>query len=113
MSFTQSRRVSVTGYEIVHNSREFRWLRRRFRGFALPATLAFLGWYFLYVVLAAFAPGFMRHPVAGDVNVGLCFGLLEFVSTFLIATGYTWWSRRNLDPVADQMRQRLEKGRPE
>ncbi len=113
MSFTQSRRISVTGYEIVHNSREFRSLRRRFRGFALPVTLAFLGWYFLYVIMAAFAPGFMRLSVAGDVNVGLCFGLLEFVSTFLIAIGYSWWARRNMDPLADQMRQRLEKGRPQ
>jgi hypothetical protein len=40
-------------------------------------------------MIAAFAPGFMRISVFGDVNVGLCFGVLQFVSTFAIAVSYT------------------------
>ena len=41
---------------------------------------------------AVFAPGFMRIRVFGDVNVGLCFGVLEFASTFAIAVGYHRWA---------------------
>ncbi len=113
MSFTQYRRDNATGYELVHASREFRTLRRRFGSFVVPVTALFLGWYFLYVIVAAFAPGFMRTPVLGQINAGLCFGVLQFVSTFLIAIGYSRWCRRNLDPMSDRLRQRLEKGRPQ
>lgn len=112
MSFTQSKRENVTGYEIVHASREFRTLRRRFGSFVVPATVLFLAWYFLYVIVAAFAPGFMRISVLGQVNAGLCFGALQFASTFLLAVWYSRWARRSLDPMADRLRERLEKGRP-
>ena len=53
-------RESAAGYDQVQASREFGNLRRRFRRFAIPVTVLFLGWYFLYVIVAAFAPGFMR-----------------------------------------------------
>ena len=39
----------------TQNSAEFKELRKKFRNFAFPVTAAFLGWYFLYVLLTAFA----------------------------------------------------------
>ncbi|HUC56767.1 MAG TPA: DUF485 domain-containing protein [Streptosporangiaceae bacterium] len=102
---------SESGYEIVQASREFQNLRRRFRRFAVPAMVFFLTWYFLYVISAAFAPGFMRIKVAGEINIGLCFGLLQFVSTFAITMLYGRWARRNIDPVSDRLRQRVARGR--
>ena len=48
---------------------------RRFRRFVFPMTALFLAWYFLYVLLAAFAPDFMATKVVGNINVGLLFGL--------------------------------------
>lgn len=104
-------RGTVSGYEAVHVSREFRTLRRYFGSFAVPVTAAFLLWYFLYVVVAAFAPGFMRIRVLGEVNIGLCFGALQFVSAFWITIGYRRWARRNLDPISERVRRRLEAGR--
>jgi uncharacterized membrane protein (DUF485 family) len=68
----------------------------------------FIVWYFLFVILAVFAPGFMRISVFGYVNVGLCFGVLQFASTFLIALSYRRWARRRLDPLSDRLRRRLE-----
>ena len=69
MSVTQSGRGPVigttSGYELVQGSREFLTLRRRLGYFVVPVTVMFLGWYFLYVILAAFAPGFMRVSVFG------------------------------------------------
>ena len=111
MSVTQSSRGSGTGYEIVHRSREFRTLRRRFASFVIPVTVLFISWYFLFVLVAVFAPGFMRISVVGDVNVGLCFGVLQFVSTFGITVGYHRWARRRLDPMSGRLRQRLDSGR--
>jgi len=110
MSVTQSSRGSASGYEVVHRSREFRTLRRRFASFVVPVTVLFIGWYFRYVLVAVFAPGFMRTPVVGDVNIGLCFGVLEFVCTFAITLGYNRGARK-LDPLAGRLRQRLDSGR--
>ena len=108
---TQSGRGSVSGYEVVWASRDFRTLRRRFGSFSLPACVLFFTWYFLFVITAVFAPGFMRIRVFGDVNVGLCFGVLQFASTFAIAVGYHRCARRRLDPLSGRLRQRLEAGR--
>jgi uncharacterized membrane protein (DUF485 family) len=120
MSFTQSEhratpaqpgRGSISGYEAVQISREFHTLRRRFSAFVVPVTALFLGWYALFVIVATFAPAFMRIRVFGDVNIGLCFGLLQFVSTFWITIAYTRWARRRLDPLSERLRERLEQGR--
>jgi uncharacterized membrane protein (DUF485 family) len=66
MSVTQSSRGSTSGYQVVHRSREFRTLRRRFARFVVPVTVLFIGWCFRYVLVAVFAPGFVRTGVAGD-----------------------------------------------
>ena len=89
-------------------SADFAVLRRRLRGFVFPMTAFFLAWYFAYVLLAAFAPAFMATPVVGNVNIGLIFGLLQFVSTFAITTIYVRFANRNLDPISDQIRERIE-----
>jgi|HubBroStandDraft_5_1064220.scaffolds.fasta_scaffold694939_1 uncharacterized membrane protein (DUF485 family) len=104
-------RGRASGYEAVRASRDFWTIRRRLGSFIVPACVFLLGWYFLFVILAVFAPGFMRVSVFGDVNVGLCLGLLQFASTFAIALGYRRWARRRLDPLTDRLRQRLEGGR--
>jgi uncharacterized membrane protein (DUF485 family) len=111
MPVTQSGPESGTGYEVVQASREFQNLRRRFFRFAAPAIALFLTWYFLFVITAAFAPGFMRIKVAGEINIGLCFGALQFVSTFTITMLYGRWARRNIDPVSGRLRQRVARGR--
>jgi uncharacterized membrane protein (DUF485 family) len=95
-------------YLQAQKSPEFIELKRRFRRFALPMTVAFLSWYLLYVLLSTYAHDFMATPVLGNINVGLVFGLLQFVSTFVITHLYVAYANRNIDPIADEMRQRLE-----
>jgi len=85
-------------------------MRRKFRGFVFPMTAFFLIWYFLYVVLAAFAPSFMATRVAGNINLGLIIGLLQFVSTFAITTIYVVFANKNIDPPGTHIREQLEAG---
>lgn len=94
----------------VHDSPEFQALRATFRRTIFPATAAFLAWYFAYVLLTTFAPDFMSTRVGGNITVGLLFGLGQFVSTFAITMGYRRWADRDLDPVAADLRERLETG---
>ncbi|GAA4627964.1 hypothetical protein GCM10023196_042360 [Actinoallomurus vinaceus] len=63
----------------------------------------FLGWYFLYVAAAAFAREFMAYRIVGNVNVALVFGVLQFVSAFVLAWRYTRYARQVLDPLAAQI----------
>ncbi len=106
----QPGRTSAIGYEAVRASRDFWTIQRRYGSFVRPVCTLFIIWYFLFVIIAVFAPGFMRISVFGDVNVGLCFGVLQFVSTFVIAMSYRRWAGRRLDPLSDRLRHRLEGG---
>ena len=87
-------------YDRLHETSEFTELRRRYRGFVIPATIAFLAWYLLYVVMSNWAPGFMNTQVVGNINVALIFGLLQFVTTFGLAWMYSNFSNAKLDPLA-------------
>lgn len=100
-------------YDRLHETAEFTELRRRYRGFAFPATVAFLSWYLLYVVMSMWAPDFMSTKLWGNVNVALVFGLLQFVTTFLIAWMYSKYSNKNLDPLARQLDEEYRQGRGE
>ncbi len=97
-------------YQDVQASAEFADLRTRFRKFVFPMTALFLAWYFLYVLLAAYAPDFMSHKLAGNINVGLVFGLGQFVSTFAITILYVRWADRVFDPRAAALHTTLEGG---
>ncbi len=101
--------TSETIWERAHESTEFRELRSRLRRFVFPMTAVFLLWYLLYVLLADYAHDFMSTKVVGNINVGLIFGLLQFVSTFVITGLYVRYANRKLDPVAEKIREDIEK----
>jgi uncharacterized membrane protein (DUF485 family) len=97
-----------SAYLAVEQSPEFASLRKALRSFVFPMTVAFFVWYALYVILSAYARGFMSVKIVGHINVALVFGLLQFVSTFLIAWLYSRYASRRLDPLAEQLRGRVE-----
>ena len=94
----------------VQASDDFVELKHRLRKFVFPVSGLFLGWYLLYVLLADYAHGFMSTKVFGNINVGLIFGLLQFVSTFLITWLYMRYADRNLDPLSEKIRKDIEGG---
>lgn len=100
-------------YAAIAQDRRFRLLRRRFNRLALIVTASFLSWYFLYILLSAFARDLMALPVLGNVNVAMVLGVLQFASTFLLAWRYTHYARTALDPMAAQLREEIEQRRTE
>ncbi|HEY7273805.1 MAG TPA: DUF485 domain-containing protein [Actinoplanes sp.] len=90
-------------YLATQRSDDFVLLRRKVRRFIFPMTAAFLLWYALYVLLSAYARDFMSIKIVGNINVALVFGLLQFLSTFLIAWYYSRYASRELDPLADKV----------
>ena len=95
-------------WETISTSPEFQVLRHRLRSFVFPMTAVFLAWYLLYVLLASYASSFMAIKLVGNINVGLVFGLLQFVSTFVITFLYVRFADRKLDPLAGQLRGEIE-----
>ena len=108
MDEPERRLLTPEEYREAQASPEFQQLRKRFRAFAFPMTVAFLAWYLLYVLLSTYATDFMSTRVFGNVNVGILLGLAQFVTTFVITHLYVAHANRRTDPIADEMRERLE-----
>ncbi len=100
--------AETVNWEEVQDSPDFAHLRHALRSFIFPVTIAFLVWYFTYVLCAAFARDFMNIKVIGEFNIGLVFGLLQFVTTFLIALFYARHMNSKFDPEADKLRDEIE-----
>ncbi|MDV9195813.1 DUF485 domain-containing protein [Streptomyces sp. Wh19] len=91
-------------YLEVQRGEAFQEVRRRYRRFVVPASLAFLTWYLVYVVAAITAPGLMARPVAGVVNVAMVAGLGQFLTTFLLTGAYARHARLRRDRAALELR---------
>ena len=96
-------------YARLRATPEFSELRHRYRAFVFPATLAFIAWYSLYVVLSMWAHDFMSHDLVGNINVALVFGILQFVTTFALAWLYARYSSRHLDPLASGLDEQFKR----
>jgi|GraSoiStandDraft_30_1057271.scaffolds.fasta_scaffold62165_2 uncharacterized membrane protein (DUF485 family) len=93
-------------YAAIQRSEDFAQLRRSLRRFVFPMTALFLAWYLAYVLLAAFDHELMSRKLAGEINVGLVFGVLQFVSTILIMMAYLRFAKRRIDPQVDAIRKK-------
>jgi uncharacterized membrane protein (DUF485 family) len=96
-------------YIAVEKSAPFQKLKRSQRSFVFPLAIAFLLWYFAYVLLSSFAVEFMSQRVWGAITVGLLMGLGQFVTTFAITMGYVAYANRKLDPQSQAIREDLER----
>ncbi|ADB29606.1 protein of unknown function DUF485 [Kribbella flavida DSM 17836] len=105
------RERDARAYETVHEAADFTELKRRYRNFVVPWTVAFMVWYLAYVACNNWARGFMSQQVVGNINVALVFGLLQFVSTFAIAAVYGRFANRKLDPLASGLNAKYKRER--
>ncbi|GAB4001946.1 DUF485 domain-containing protein [Glycomyces albus] len=94
----------------MHDDPRFVDLKRRLFRFIVPATIAFMAWYLLYVLLSAYARDFMDQVLFGNINVALVFGLLQFVSTFAFAWAYSRYTSRSYDPQAQELHDEIHYG---
>ena len=105
------RERDARAYEAVYETADFTELKRRYKNFVVPWTITFMVWYLAYVACNNWAREFMSHKVVGHVNVALIFGLLQFVSTFVIAALYGRFANRRLDPLAHGLNAKYKRER--
>ncbi|WP_393082053.1 DUF485 domain-containing protein [Streptomyces sp. LN704] len=87
---------------------DIRLLRGAYRRQRRVATLTALGYFTLFLLLSAFAPGLMTSTVSGGLPTGLLLGLLQVPVTCLAIGVYEYTARRGVDPVADRIRKQSE-----
>jgi uncharacterized membrane protein (DUF485 family) len=91
----------------AERSPEFRELTRRRRAFVIPATAFFLIWYFGFIVLAGYAPGFMGDEFITDgLTVGYALALTQFIMTWVLGWMYLRRADRVFDPLAARAAER-------
>lgn len=103
-----SQETGKVDYEAFEQGHDFQQLKYRFRRFVFPWSVAFMLWFFAYVLMSTYAKDFMSQPVFGLINVGLIFGLLQFVTTFGITMLYVRFANKVLDPMTVNLREQLE-----
>ncbi|MET8409018.1 DUF485 domain-containing protein [Streptomyces sp. NPDC005195] len=87
---------------------DIRLLRGAYRRQRRVATLTALGYFTLFLLLSAFAPGLMTSTVSGGLPTGLLLGLLQVPVTCVAIGVYEYTARRGVDPVADRIRKQSE-----
>ncbi|WP_055417323.1 DUF485 domain-containing protein, partial [Streptomyces pactum] len=86
-----------------HHS-DLRILRSAYRRQRRTATLTALGYFTLFLMLSAYAPGLMAGTLAGGLPTGLALALLQLPVTWLAIALYEHTARRRVDPLADRIR---------
>jgi uncharacterized membrane protein (DUF485 family) len=90
-------------WEAVAQSPQFRELVVARRRFVLPATVFFLAWYIGFVLLAGYAPDFMKRSVYEGLTVGYCLALTQFVMVGALGLAYLRRAERVFDPLAEEV----------
>ena len=99
-----SRSTAAVDWLAIEALPEFRELQAKRRRFVVPATIFFLGWYVLFVLLAGYAEDFMGNEVLADgLTVGYLLALTQFLMVWGLGWAYLRYSARVLDPLRQQV----------
>ncbi|WP_075737615.1 DUF485 domain-containing protein [Streptomyces acidiscabies] len=91
-------------YIALHESPRFKALRRTSNTFIAWASGIFYGWWFLVILLAAFAPDLFRKELVGPINVGLLAVFLSFNLVVMVTSAYLRYAKNRLDPLSERIR---------
>jgi uncharacterized membrane protein (DUF485 family) len=95
-------------WQAIEASPEFQELVRTRRAFVLPGTIFFLAWYMGFILLTAYAEGFMSERVYEGLTVGYCLALTQFVMVLVLGLMYLSRSAKYYDPLAAKAIERWE-----
>ncbi|MGW5764237.1 DUF485 domain-containing protein [Streptomyces tendae] len=90
-----------------HHS-DLRILRGAYRRQRRTATLTALGYFTLFLLLSAYAPGLMTGTAVAGLPTGLLLALAQLPVTWLAIALYEYTARRHVDPLADRIRKEAE-----
>ena len=71
---------------------------------ALALTGAMLVVYFGFILLVAFAKGFMGDRITDGLSVGMALGVLVILATWVLTWTYVRWANRVYEPELERLR---------
>jgi len=89
-------------WEAIERTPEFQELVDKRRSFVLPATIFFLSWYMGFILLTAYASGFMSERVYQGLTVGYVLALTQFLMVLVLGLMYLKRSEKVYDPLAEK-----------
>jgi uncharacterized membrane protein (DUF485 family) len=95
-------RQAAMDWQAIEGSPEFQELVKARRSFLVPATIVFLVGALGYLLLAAFAQGFMSKEVFGGIPIAWLAALSQVLLTWLI----TWAYLRKADSTFEPLEER-------
>ena len=87
-------------WEAIEASPEFQELVAKRRSFVLPGTIFYLVWYMGFILLTAYAEGFMSERVYEGLTVGYCLALTQFLMVLVLGLMYLKRANGTYDPLA-------------
>jgi uncharacterized membrane protein (DUF485 family) len=100
--FRRTQAAPSRDWQAIEASPEFQELVRRRRAFVIPATIFYLAWYMGFILLAAYAKGFMSERVYQGLTVGYCLALTQFVMVLVLGIMYLRRADKVFDPLAER-----------
>jgi uncharacterized membrane protein (DUF485 family) len=70
---------------------------------ALGLTGAMLAVYFGFILLIAFAPGFLGKSITDGLSVGMAFGVVVILATWVLTWTYVRWANRVYEPAIREL----------
>jgi uncharacterized membrane protein (DUF485 family) len=71
---------------------------------ALALTAAMLFVYFGFILMIAFAKGFLAERIVEGLSVGMALGVLVILATWALTWVYVRWANRVYEPAIDELR---------
>ena len=87
-------------WEAIERSDAFQELVRKRKAFVLPGTIFFLSWYMGFILLTAYAEGFMSERISGGLTVGYVLALTQFLMVLVLGLLYLRMAANVFDPLA-------------
>jgi len=96
--------VVASSLESIETNPKFRQLVAERSALARTLTIAMIVIYFGFILLVAFAPGFLGTSVAGGVTtIGIVVGLLVIVLAFALTGFYVSRANSEYDALTEQI----------
>jgi uncharacterized membrane protein (DUF485 family) len=96
--------MSATAYERIQSSAKFRQLVDKRGKLATILSVVMLVIYFGFILLVAYAPGFLGTPLgSGVTTIGIPIGLFVIVSAFVLTGVYVAKANTEFDRLNEEL----------
>ncbi|GHO54392.1 DUF485 domain-containing protein [Ktedonobacter robiniae] len=82
--------TSAHDWQAIERDADFRELVRTKRNLIIPATIFFLLYYFVFLIVVGYLPDVANASVIGNINVAYLFALSQFFMTWILMGIYVW-----------------------